>query len=125
MIDGCTEGNGRTARVAREWPTLLAQLQLEALAQFDRQFHRLTSVQRDIERLRALQLEGYDARTPEAWQVLKLLEASVKALVDEATRAPATFVEMQSCVTVLMLQPAGAGDRTGAQLAAGARSTST
>jgi hypothetical protein len=84
-----------------EWP-LLGQLQLEALAQFDRQFHRLTCIQRDIERLRALHHEGYDARTPEAWHVLKLLEASVKSLADEATRAPATFVEMQACITALM-----------------------
>jgi hypothetical protein len=88
-----------------EWP-LLGQLQLEALAQFDRQFHRLTCIQRDIERLRALHLEGYDARTAEVWQVLKLLDASVKALADEATRAPATFVEMQACVTALMTGPA-------------------
>jgi hypothetical protein len=87
-----------------EWP-LLGQLQLEALAQFDRQFHRLTCIQRDIERLRALHLEGYDVRNAEVWQVLKLLEASVKALADEATRAPATFVEMQACVTALMIGP--------------------
>jgi hypothetical protein len=84
-----------------QWP-LLGQLQLEALAHFDRQFHRLTCVQRDIERLRALRHEGYDARNTEVWQGLKLLEASVKALHDEAARAPATFVEMQSCVTALM-----------------------
>jgi hypothetical protein len=84
-----------------EWP-LLGQLQLEALAHFDRQFHRLTCIQRDIERLRALRLEGYDARNAEVWHVLKLLDASVKALADEATRAPATFVEMQACVTALM-----------------------
>ena len=93
---------GRTSPMTRDWPTLLGQLQLEALAHFDRQFHRLASIQRDIERLRAMQREGYDARTAEARHVLTLLEASVKALVDEAARAPATFVEMQSCVTELM-----------------------
>jgi hypothetical protein len=55
-----------------EWP-LLGQLQLE-VAQFDRQFHRLTCIPRDIERLRALHHQGYDARTPEVCHVLKLLE---------------------------------------------------
>jgi hypothetical protein len=33
----------------------------------------------------------------------------VKALADEATRAPATFVEMQACVTALMTGAARVG----------------
>jgi hypothetical protein len=108
MTNGYDVRHHGTVRIDKHWLTLLAQLQLEALAQLDRQLHRLTSVQRDIERLRAIELEGYDITVPEVRHVLRLLAVSVKTLGEEAKSAPETFTEMQDYLGVLV-QMSGRG----------------
>jgi hypothetical protein len=89
-------------RIAKEWTTLLAAVQLEARMFAERQIYGLTMIQRDIERLRVMQSESDDMLALRAGQdALQSLELAVQALIDSERCLPATLLEMQRYIRAL------------------------